>query len=112
MASGYVVAALLETAGLIGLMIAALKIRSERQMKAAELRCFLHSGQIASPGAAIGGPQRLSGSGRRNAAIPFAPSRDRVADPRPSTARSALSRAIARGEASVRANVAAPISAG
>ena len=111
MASGYVVAALLETAGLIGLVIAVLKIRSERQLKAADLRSFLRSGDIASS-AAVGGSHRVSRSGRCSDAVPFVPGRCRVGDSRPSTARSALGRAIARGEGSARATVAASISAG
>ena len=112
MASGYVVAALLEMAGLIGLVIAAFKIRAERQAKAAELRSFLRSGQMSSSGQASSGAHRGAASGRHDIAIPFAPDRSRAAGIRPSNARAALSRAVARGGSTVATERGAIVSAG
>ena len=112
MASGYVVAAFLETAGLIGLVIAAFKIRAERQVKVAELRSFLRSGQMSSSGPAFSGAARGTGSGSHVMAVPFAPNRSRAAETRPSAARSALSRAFVRGGSSLTAELGATVSAG
>jgi hypothetical protein len=112
MASGYVVAAFLEAAGLIGLVIAVFKIRAERQAKVAELRSYLRSGQIAPSAANAFGSQRPTGSGRRVVAVPFAPDRTRTLDAQVSAARTALSRAIAPGERGSRSKLAAAISAG
>ena len=112
MASGYVVAALLETAGLIGLVIAAFKIRAERQAKAAELRSFLRSGQMPSSVPAASGVHWGAAAGRHDIAVPFAPDRSRAAGTRPSNARSALSRAVVRGGLTVATERVAIVSAG
>ncbi|MGU3668722.1 hypothetical protein ACLBX9_31470 [Methylobacterium sp. A49B] len=112
MASGYVVAAFLEAAGLIGLVIAAIKIRAERQAKVAELRSYLRSGQIAPSAANPLGSPRIAGSGGRVVAVPFAPDQTRTLDAQVSAARSALRRAITPGERRVRAHLGAAVSAG
>lgn len=110
MASGYVLAAFLETTGLIGLVIAALKIRAERRAKAAELRDFLRSGQMPSASAASIGSHRAPG--RRIAAVTVAPARSRNAEARQSSARSALSRAIAQSGTALRTEFGTRVSAG
>lgn len=109
MASGYVVAAFLEAAGLVGLVIAVLRIRTERQAKAAELRSFLRSGQI--PSATAGTPRRVDFASHA-VAVPFTPGRGSGLQGRPSAARSALGRAIVRGGPTLPAHLTGAISAG
>lgn len=112
MASGYVVAALLETAGLIGLVIAAIRMRAERQARAAELRGFLRSGQSSSSHLGVAEPRRTALSGSGLSAIPVVPSRGQARPQRDSAARSALGRAIIRTAQRASPDLAAPISAG
>jgi hypothetical protein len=110
MASGYVVAAFLEAAGLVGLVIAVLKMRTERRAKAVELRSFLRSGLI--PAADIVGARRLTEGASRAVAVPFTPSRGSGSPAHPSAARSALERAIVRGGPAPRKILTNAISAG
>ncbi|MCJ2133490.1 hypothetical protein MKK69_05320 [Methylobacterium sp. J-026] len=108
MASGYVIAAVLEAAGLIGLAIALVTMRAERRAKAAELRSFLRSGQSASSAFDTAGSYRQTDSGTRVIAIPYT-SKRRDGVPAPETAaRSALGRAIQQ----FRTDIPVPVSAG
>ncbi|MGH1591080.1 hypothetical protein ACRBEV_25335 [Methylobacterium phyllosphaerae] len=104
MASGYVVAAFLELVGLAGLVIAVLRMRTERQARSAELRSFLRSGHM--PAAGVVGSQTDVAS--RVVAILFNPARDSAEPVRPSAARTALGRAIP----TLRNGLSAAISAG
>ncbi|SDM42629.1 hypothetical protein SAMN05216360_10258 [Methylobacterium phyllostachyos] len=112
MASGYVVSAVLEAAGLIGLVIALIKIRAERRAKAAELRSFLRSGQgaLASFDGAL--MRRHADVTARVVVVPFAPERGTARPARDSAARSALKRAVAHGNRSFRSEPTIPLSAG
>ena len=112
MASGYVVAAFLETAGLIGLVIAAIRMRAERRAKAEELRGFLRSGQRSSSNIGVVEPRWTAMFGPRLSAIPVVPSRGQARPQRDSAARSALGRAIIRTTHRASPDLAAPISAG
>jgi hypothetical protein len=112
MASGYVVAAFLETAGLIGLVIAAVRMRAERQAKAADLRGFLRSGQSSSSNLGVAEPRRTALFGSRLSAIPVVPSRGHTRPQRDSAARSALGRAIIHTAHRASPDLTAPISAG
>ena len=112
MASGYVIAALLEASGLIGLALALMRIRAEREAKATELRSFLRSGQSALAPFDIGGSRRRVTIGTRVVAIPYAAEPGRTAPTRDTAARSALRRAIACGGQGLHADTAVPISAG
>lgn len=111
MASGYVIAALLEAAGLIGLVVALITIRVERQAKAAELRRFLRSGQTVAAPRALGGYRRTA-SESRVVTIPYAAGRGRSGSPHDASARSALRRAVARGGRPIEPERALPLSAG
>ncbi|MCJ2088191.1 hypothetical protein MKK88_19710 [Methylobacterium sp. E-005] len=112
MASGYVIAALLEAAGVISLVFALIKIRAERRAKAAELRSFLRSGQSGAATLNVGGAQRRAVSGSRVVTVPYAAGRGRAGPLHDSAARSALRRAIARGGQHVHPGRVLPISAG
>jgi hypothetical protein len=112
MASGYVVAAFLELAGLVGLVVAAVRMRTERQEKAAELRGFLRSGQSASSSLGTAEPRRAALFGSRLSAIPVVPSRGFAGPQRDSAARSALGRAIIRTAHRTSSDLTAPLSAG
>lgn len=110
MASGFVIAAILETAGLIGLVLACIRIRAERRAKAAELRNFLRSGQSVSAPVEIG-----SAHHRRTArlvTVPYAMGRDRAGPSRDSVARSALRRALVPGSQPFHPDHTLPLSAG
>ncbi|WCS25962.1 hypothetical protein LOK46_03745 [Methylobacterium sp. NMS14P] len=110
MAAGYVVAAFLEAAGLVGLVIAVLKMRTERQARAAELRSFLRSGQI--PTVDTAGTRRPADTAARAVAVPYTSGRDDGSAARPSPARAALGRAFMSGGAAPRAGLTGAISAG
>lgn len=110
MAAGYVVAAFLEAAGLVGLVIAVLKMRTERQARAAELRSFLRSGQI--PTVDTAGMRRLAGSASRATVVPYTSGRGDGATARPSAARAALGRAFTSGGPAPGAGLTGAISAG
>ena len=110
MASGYVIAALLETAGLIGLVIAAVKIRAERQAKAGELRSFLRSGQLPPSIPVLVRSRWTSATGGRTLTLQATSGRTPAAGE--STARSALGRAIVRSGRAVRDDLGGPVSAG
>jgi hypothetical protein len=112
MASGYVVAAFLEAAGLIGLVCAAFTMRAERRAKAAELRGFLRSGQISSASLGVAEPRRAVLFGSRLSAISVVPGRDRAKPQPDSAARSALGRAILRTAQANGPDLTDPISAG
>ena len=112
MALGYVIAALLEAAGLIGLVVALIKIAAERRAKAAELRSFLRSGQSASTPLDLGSGHRRNARGARVVSVPYATGRDRTGPPRDSAARSALRRAVARGGRPFQPDRTRPITAG
>jgi hypothetical protein len=111
MAPGYVVAAFLEAAGVIGLVVALLKMRTERQSKVADLRSYLRSGLIPSAALDLSGSRLRADHASRGLAIPFAPERS-GAQSQPSAAREALGRAIARGGSSRRVERGAAITAG
>ncbi len=110
MAAGYVVAAFLEAAGLAGLVIAVLKMRTERRARAADLRSFLRSGQI--PIVEIGGTRRPADAAARLIAVPYTTGRGGAPEARPSAARAALGRAFTSGGAAPRAGLIGAISAG
>lgn len=112
MALGYVVAAILETAGLVGLVLALLRIQAERRAKVAELRSFLRSGQTVSTPRDIAGSHHRAAFGTRVVAIPYAAESGRTVPTRDTAARSALRRAIARGGQRFHADAAVSISAG
>ncbi|MCJ2070749.1 hypothetical protein MKK75_18460 [Methylobacterium sp. J-030] len=112
MASGYVIAALLEASGLIGLALALIKIRAEREARAAELRSFLRSGQSASAPFDIGGSRRRIIIGIGGNAIPYAAEAGRSEPTCDSTARSALRRAIVPDNPQFQPARATPVSAG
>ncbi len=112
MASGYVVAAFLETAGLIGLVIAAFKMRTERLAKVNELRSFLHSGQTSVSAPDLSGPRRRAGLGQRVIDVPFIPGRHAAQPLQASPARSALERAVVRGSQGLQSVHLSPLSAG
>lgn len=112
MALGYVIAALLEVAGLIGLVCALVRIRAEHRVRAAELRGFLRSGQSVSGPLDTGGSRRRTAGDARVVTIPYAQGRDRAGPPRDSAARSALRRAVARGGQRFQPDRTRPISAG
>lgn len=112
MASGYVIAALLEAAGLTGLVLALVKIRAERRIKAAELRSFLRSGQSGSPALDISGAHRRTDGRARVVAIPSTTGFNSTALNRGSAAHSALRRAITSGGQPFRADQTIPLSAG
>ncbi|MEL6063829.1 MULTISPECIES: hypothetical protein [unclassified Methylobacterium] len=112
MASGYVIAALLEAAGLIGLALALVKLRAEREAKAAELRSFLRSGQSISTASDTTGSHRRTVFGSRVTTIPYAEETGRAEPACESAARAALRRAIARGGQRFHTEHALPISAG
>ncbi|WP_457105755.1 hypothetical protein [Methylobacterium sp. P5_C11] len=98
------VAAFLELVGLVGLVIAVLRMRTERQARSAELRSFLRSGQMPATGA-VGSHTDVAS---RVIAIPFDPARGSAEPARPSAARAALGRAIP----TLRNGLSAAISAG
>lgn len=110
MASGYVVAAILEAAGLIGLVIALVNIQTERRARAAELRGFLRSGQTSGPASDATGPRWPMRFGARVVVLPVAPGG--MTPRHESAARAALGRAILRSGQQVRPDFAAPVSAG
>ncbi|MCJ2062068.1 hypothetical protein MKK63_05050 [Methylobacterium sp. J-088] len=112
MASGYVVAAILETAGLVGLVLALVRIQAERRAKVAELRSFLRSGQTGSAAGDHGGSHHRAAFGTRVVAVPYAAAPGLTGPTRDTAARSALRRAIARGGQQFHADTAVPISAG
>ncbi len=108
MASGYVIAAVLEAAGLIGLAIALVTMRAERRAKAAELRSFLRSGQSVSPAFDTVGSSRKAASETRVIAIPYTSKRAAGAPAPETAARSALGRAIRQ----LHTDLPVPVSAG
>lgn len=113
MASGYVIAALLEAAGLIGLALALIRIRAEREEKAAELRSFLRSGQSTLAPPDSGSARRRFTVGTRVIAIPYATNSGPSSGPTGhSAARSALQRAIARNGQRFQATRGVRLSAG
>ena len=112
MASGYVIAAFLEAAGLIGLVVALVRIQAERRAKAAELRSFLRSGQSTSSSSIDGGSHHWAVFGPRVVTVPYAVATGRTGPTRKSAARSALRRAIARGGQRFHADANVQISAG
>ena len=68
MGPGYVVAAVLETSGLIGLVVGGFVLRAERQARVADLRDFLRSGQSslsaqARPGSSTSRSARIAAEG-------------------------------------------------
>ncbi|MEE7447279.1 hypothetical protein MRF4_05340 [Methylobacterium radiotolerans] len=110
MAAGYVVAAFLEAAGLVGLVIAVLKMRTERQARAADLRSFLRSGQ--SPTIDTAGMRRPADAASRATVVPYTTGRGDGSAAGPSAARAALGRAFMTGGAAPRAGLSGAISAG
>ncbi|MEE7504273.1 hypothetical protein ACLBXO_19635 [Methylobacterium sp. C33D] len=110
MAAGYVVAAFLEAAGLVGLAIALLRMRTERRARVAELRSFLRSGQI--PTFDLAGTRRPADAAARAIAVPYTATRGDASAAKPSAARAALGRAFMPGGAAPRAGLADAISAG
>ncbi|MDP4003457.1 hypothetical protein [Methylobacterium sp. NEAU K] len=112
MGPGYVVAAFLEAAGLIGLVVAAVVMRTEHRAKAAELRSFLRSGQMPLPASGSASASRWGQAAPRIIDIPVVPHRRDGAQGHDSAARSALGRAIARGDRRSRPGLTTPISAG
>jgi len=112
MASGYVVSAVLELAGLIGLMIALIKMRAERRAKVAELRGFLRSGQGALAGLDGTLTRRYADSTARVVVVPYARERSTPRPAQDSAARSALKRAVAHGSRSFESEFTTPLSAG
>lgn len=94
MAPGYVIALLLEAAGLAGLVLALAVLRAEERARAAELRLFLKSGQS---GRATPGPvsrQRRRGPSARPADLPVTLVRQGAAVLADSAARAALHRVL------------------
>lgn len=66
MAPGYVIALALETAGLLGLGVGLLRLRTERRFRAAELRGLLLTGHatasaspVARPASQVQAPRRV-----------------------------------------------------
>lgn len=113
MGPGYVVAALLEVAGLSGIVLASFVMRTERRARVAELRSFLLSGQISVTSPAPVVQNRWFSPASRVVNIPVAPKGRDDGRPRDSAARSALTRAFARhGLTEMGGMVAASISAG
>jgi hypothetical protein len=112
MASGYVVAALLEAAGLIGLVIATLTMRAERRAKAAELRGFLRSGQASTTGVTVPEARRHATPGTRFVLLAVPPRSGTAMPHQASAARSALGRAIVGGARRIQPDLTASISAG
>ena len=113
MALGYVIAALLEAAGLIGLALALVRIRAERAEKAAGLRSFLRSGQSTLAPPDSGSVRRRFTAGTRVIAIPYAIKPGHGSGPTGhSAARSALQRAIARNGQRFQATRGIRLSAG
>lgn len=112
MASGYVVAAFLEAAGLIGLVIAVFRMRAEKLAKAAELRGFLRSGQTSLSTLEPAGLRRPTASSARLMAVPFERCSRSAGSTPDSAARSALRRAIVRSGQDLRPAMCAPVSAG
>ena len=96
MGPGYVVAALLEGAGLSGLVLAAVMIRTERKTRVAELRNVLRSGQsaVAAAGPALQNRWRVSAP--RVVNVPVVTANRGAGRLHESAARSALGRAFAR----------------
>ena len=94
MGPGYVVAAVFETAGLIGLTVAASVMRAERQARVAELRSFLRSGQAALSASGSIVPTRWGWAAPRVIDVPVVTHRRDAGQPLDSAARSALTRAI------------------
>lgn len=111
MASGYVVAVVLEAAGLIGLAIALVRIRAERRVKRAGLRNFLQSGQNALSGIDGTVARGRADSRTQVIVVPYVPARSDAPSVRESAARSALGRAIVRNSRSFRPNLGVPLSA-
>lgn len=107
MGPGYVVAALLEVAGLSGLVVAAFVMHTERKARVAELRTVLRSGpsSVAAIGAALQGRWWLIAP--RVVDVPVVTHRREAGERGESAARSALSRAIARPACAVAVSVSA-----
>lgn len=109
MASGYVVAAILEMAGLTGLVIAAFRLRGERLAKSTDLRSFLLSGHI--PASELPSPPRWARPDARVIAVPVLLELSSGAAP-DSPARSALRRAVLRAGPGHQSGRPAPLNAG
>jgi hypothetical protein len=112
MASGYVIAAVLELAGLFGLVLALFRIQAERRTKAAELRSFLRSGQGGSSALDIGALRRRTDYGARVVTVPATAARSGAVANRDSAARSALRRAVLRRGQRFQSDRTVPLSAG
>ena len=88
MAPGYVIALVLESAGLVGLLVGLLRMRTERRERAAELRGLLLTGNATAAGA--GGLRAGTPAPRRVLVIPTPANTQHDA----SAARVALHRAL------------------
>ncbi|MCJ2124114.1 hypothetical protein [Methylobacterium sp. J-077] len=112
MGPGYVVAAVFETSGLIGLVVAGFAIRAERQARASGLRDFLRSGQISLSASGLISPSRWRGATPRVVDVPVVAHRRGASHRRDSAARSALGRAIGQSSIRTAPRRMAPINAG
>jgi hypothetical protein len=113
MGPGYVVAVLLEVAGLSGIVVAAFAMRTERKARVAELRSFLLSGQTSVAVPTPVAQNRWFSPTPRVVNVPVATQQRRDGRPQETAARSALGRAFARhGSTEMGGMVAASISAG
>ncbi len=89
MAPGYVIALAFETAGLLGLAVGFLRLRTERRFRAAELRGLLLTGHATASASPVARPASQARAARRVILTPAAQStQDSFA------ARSALHRAL------------------
>ncbi|SFM69697.1 hypothetical protein [Methylobacterium pseudosasicola] len=112
MGPGYVVAAVFETSGLIGLVVGGLVLRAERQARVADLRDFLRSGQSALSASGLASPSRWRGGASRVVNVPVGAHRRGAGQSRESVARSALGRAIGQSNIRTAPRRMAPINAG
>jgi hypothetical protein len=90
MAPGYVIALALEAAGLLGLVLGTLRLRTERRARAAELRGLLLTGNATAASSSAVRTATSSAAPRRVVIVPTAAERGQDAF----AARSALHRAL------------------
>lgn len=112
MGPGYVVAALLEGAGLSGLVVAAFVMRTERMARVAELRTVLRTGQSSTAVVKPAVPRRWRMGAPRIVSVPVVMQPRGATRPRESAARSALGRAFVQAAPLPARGMAASISAG